>query len=78
MPIHIGAVMLDTKVEIGASLDDAVAYLQEFGPVSRALTDARPAQKQAAASALREGVAPFAKSTPITLGAAVWIVTAKA
>lgn len=69
---------LDTKVGIGDSLDDAVAYLQEFGPVSRALSEASPAQKQQAATALREALAPYAKSTPITLGAAVWIVTAKA
>jgi SAM-dependent methyltransferase len=68
----------DTKVKIGNSLDDAAAYLQEFGPVSRALSEASPAQKQQAATALREALAPYAKSTPITLGAAVWIVTAKA
>ncbi len=68
----------DTKVEIGASLDEAVAYLQEFGPISRALSDASPAQKEQAAKALREALAPYAKTAPITLGAAVWIVTAKA
>lgn len=68
----------DTKVEIGATLDDAVGYLQEFGPISRALTDASPAQKEQAAKALREALAPFAKTSPITLGAAVWLVTAKA
>lgn len=68
----------DTKVEIGATLDDAVGYLQEFGPISRALTDASPAQKEQAVKALREALAPFAKTSPITLGAAVWLVTAKA
>jgi hypothetical protein len=68
----------DTKVEIGGSLDDAVAYLQEFGPISRALTDASPAQKQQAAGALREALSPYAKTTPVMLGAAVWLVTAKA
>jgi len=68
----------DTKVGIGESLDDAVAYLQEFGPVSRALSEASPAQKQQAATALREALVPYAKTTPITVGAAVWIVTAKA
>lgn len=68
----------ETKVSIGDSLDDAAAYLQEFGPVSRALSEASPAQKQQAAGALREALAPFANAKPITLGAAVWIVTAKA
>jgi SAM-dependent methyltransferase len=68
----------DTKVEIGNTLDDAVTYLQEFGPIARALNDASPAQKEQAAKALREALSPHAKTTPITLGAAVWIVTAKA
>lgn len=68
----------DTAVEIGNSLDDAVAYLQEFGPISRALSDASPAQKEQAAKALREALAPYAKTAPVKLGAAVWIVTAKA
>lgn len=68
----------DAQVEIGNTLDDAVAYLQEFGPTSRALTDASPAQKQQAAAALREALTPHAKTTPIKLGAAVWLVTARA
>ncbi len=68
----------DAPVEIGNSLDDAVAYLQEFGPISRALTDASPTQKEQAAKALREALAPYAKTAPVRLGAAVWIVTAKA
>ena len=68
----------DTRIEIGQSLDDAADYLQEFGPISRMLTDASAAQKQQAAASLREGLAPFARTAPVMLGAAVWIVTAKA
>ncbi|MFM9862792.1 MAG: class I SAM-dependent methyltransferase [Micropepsaceae bacterium] len=68
----------DTKVEIGNTLDDAVTYLMEFGPISRALADASPSQKEQAMKALRDALAPHAKTSPITLGAAVWIVTAKA
>jgi SAM-dependent methyltransferase len=68
----------DTTVEIGTTLDDAVAYLQEFGPISRALKDASPAQKDQAAAALRDALGPYAKMAPLKLGAAVWIVTAKA
>lgn len=68
----------DTRTEIGQSLDDATDYLQGFGPVSRLLADASPAQKQRAAASLREALAPFARTTPVMLGAAVWIVTAKA
>ena len=68
----------DVKVEIGSSLDDATSYLLEFGPVSRALTDASPAQKEQAIASLRGSLAPHAATTPIKLGAAVWLVTAKA
>ena len=68
----------DAKVEIGTSLEDATTYLLEFGPVSRALTDASPIQKQQAIVSLREALAPHAKASPIKLGAAVWLVTAKA
>jgi SAM-dependent methyltransferase len=68
----------DTRVEIGKTLAEAVGYLQEFGPVSRALSEASPAQKEQAGKALHEALAPFAKTSPITLGASVWIVTAKA
>ena len=67
----------DTAIEIGRSLDDAVNHLQEFGPISRMLTDATPSQKEQASAALREALAPFARTTPITLGAGVWLVTAK-
>ena len=68
----------DAKVEIGTSLEDATTYLLEFGPVSRALADASPTQKQQAIASLREALAPHAKASPIKLGAAVWLVTAKA
>jgi SAM-dependent methyltransferase len=68
----------DTPMELGDGLDDAAAYLQEFGPISRALADASPDQRSAAAAALREALAPHAKTSPVKLGAAVWLVSAKA
>lgn len=67
----------EANIEIGHSLDDATDYLKEFGPISRLLTDATPAQKEQATIALREALTPFAGTTPIMLGAAVWLVTAK-
>lgn len=67
----------DTGIEIGRSIDDAADYLKEFGPISRMLTDTTPAQKEQASVALRGALAPFARETPIKLGAAVWLVTAK-
>lgn len=68
----------DTPMELGNNLDDAADYLQEFGPISRALADASPEQKRLASAALREALAPHAKTSPAKLGAAVWLVTATA
>lgn len=68
----------DTPIQLGRSLDDAADHLQEFGPISRMLAEASAAQKQDAAASLREALSPFARTAPVELGAAVWIVTAKA
>jgi SAM-dependent methyltransferase len=68
----------DADVRLGDTFDDAVAYIQEFGPISRMLTDATPAQKAAAGAAIREAFKPYADRKPLTMGGAVWIVTAAA
>jgi SAM-dependent methyltransferase len=68
----------DTQMVFGNSLDDAVDYLQEFGPVSRLLKEATPPQREAAVNAIREAMKPYAKSSPITMTGATWLVTAKA
>ncbi len=67
----------DTPMSMGATLDDAVAHLQEFGPVSRLLKDVTPIQREAAVAAIREAMAPYAKTLPVRLNGAVWLVTAK-
>ena len=67
----------DTAMALGETLDDAVAYIQEFGPISRLLNDATAPQREAAAIAIREAMAPYAKSSPVRLTGATWLVTAK-
>jgi SAM-dependent methyltransferase len=67
---------LDSNLPFGATPEDAVAHLQEFGPVSRALNGATEAQKASAVAALREALRPFADRKPMTLGGAMWLVTA--
>ena len=68
---------LDTPLTLGDTLDEAVAYIQEFGPVSRLLNEASPPQREAAATAIREAMRPYAKSSPVRLTGATWLVTAK-
>lgn len=66
----------DTPMNMGATLDAAVADIQEFGPVSRLLKEATPTQREAAVAAVREAMAPYSKSLPVRLNGAVWLVTA--
>ena len=67
----------DAQMALGDTLDDVVTYLKEFGPVSRLLNDATAQQREAATKAMREALAPYAKSSPVRLTGATWIVTAK-
>ena len=75
---RITARPFDAEISLGATIDDALAHVQDFGPVSRMLTDASDTQRAAAAAALREALKPYAGRQPVTLGSAVWIVTATA
>jgi hypothetical protein len=63
---------------LGSTLDDAIAHVSEIGPVSRMLTDATPEQRTQAQAALAQAMQPFAGKSPVAMGGAVWIVSAKA
>ncbi len=75
---RITARPFDAQLGLGATLEDAIAHIQEFGPVSRMLAEANETQKAQAAAALREAFKPYADRKPLSLGGAVWIVTATA
>src|SRR6185295_18493460 len=75
---RITARPFDMELPLGQTFDDAVAHIQEFGPVARMLAEANDVQKVAAAAALREALKPHATRKPVTLGGAVWLVTATA
>lgn len=68
----------DTSYVIGNDLDDAVAFLLQFGPTSRAISLAEPddATKARIAEDLRAALAPHDSGSGIALNAATWIVTA--
>jgi SAM-dependent methyltransferase len=67
----------DTPLTLGETLDEAVDHIQQFGPVSRLLNEAAPQQREAAVGAIREAMRPYAKSSPVRLTGATWLVTAK-
>jgi hypothetical protein len=68
----------DTPMVMGTTLDDAIAHVSEIGPVSRMLTDATPDQRTQAVAALAQAMQPFVGKSPVAMGGAVWIVSARA
>jgi ubiquinone/menaquinone biosynthesis C-methylase UbiE len=69
---------LALDIAIGGGLDAAVKSSLEIGPAARALTDHPPETVAAAAQSVREALVPLAKGQTVPIGAAIWIVTAKA
>jgi SAM-dependent methyltransferase len=68
----------DTTLRLGETHEDALAHIQDFGPVSRMMANASAAEKSKAVAALDQALRPFSQRKPLMLGAAVWIITAKA
>jgi SAM-dependent methyltransferase len=67
----------DTPMHLGAGHEEALAHVQEFGPVARMMAGASDAERANAVAALSAALKPFADRKPFTLGGAVWIVTAR-
>jgi len=63
-------------VAAGGGLEAGVRMALEIGPANRALEDATPEVKAAAAASIREALAPHAKGTGVWLDASIWLVTA--
>lgn len=73
----IAARPFDSPMQLGETFEDALAHIQDFGPVARMMAPASDAEKAKAAAALRHALEPYASKKPIALGGATWIVTAK-
>jgi ubiquinone/menaquinone biosynthesis C-methylase UbiE len=69
---------LSLDVGIGRGLDAAVETALEIGPAARALDGQPPELRAAAATSIREALAPFVSGQAVLLPASIWIVTAKA
>jgi SAM-dependent methyltransferase len=68
--------MLD--IGVGEGLDNAVMKALEIGPASRALDGHPEAARAAAAAEIRATLTPHVRDGAVPLGAAVWIVKARA
>jgi SAM-dependent methyltransferase len=67
----------DTPMRLGENFDDALAHIQDFGPVARMLAPASDGERAKATAALSDALKPYAAKKPIELGGAVWLVTAQ-
>jgi SAM-dependent methyltransferase len=65
-------------LRLADTLDGAMTFLQEVGPLSRALVELDDKPRQAALDAAREALAPFATTTGLEMGAACWLTHARA
>ena len=69
-------ILLD--VAAGGGLEKGVEAAVNVGPAARVLQDQPPEVRTAAKESIREALAPLVKGNSIPLGAAFWIVTARA
>ena len=63
------------ELTLGRSVDEAVAFVTEMGPVGAALAQAPEAVRGAVAVSIREALAARATPKGVALGCATWIVT---
>jgi len=89
-PDHVRAVLVgagfvdaslepvDLAMDLGADLDEALAFLLEIGPTSRALEGHSEANRHAVAASIREVLAPYVSAAGVRVPAAIWIVRATA
>jgi SAM-dependent methyltransferase len=65
-----------TELSLGKDAEDAARFVSEIGPVSRVLREAPEAARKSAGAAISELVASRLTPNGVSLGCAVWIVTA--
>lgn len=74
----ITATPFDAGMTMGTAIEDAVRHLAEIGPVSRMLSEASPGERTRAMEALEAKLNSHSSTRPVTLGGAVWIISARA
>jgi hypothetical protein len=62
----------------GGTLDGAIEFLRQIGPLAQVLREASPEAREAAIRAVREALAPYEKpGEPFRLGSSTWLVNAR-
>jgi SAM-dependent methyltransferase len=76
--VTLEPVDLELDTAVGLGFENAVASALEIGPASRAL-EGQPEDVRAGAIAeIRAALAPFVRGNQVLMGAAIWIVSARA
>ena len=76
--IVLTPVDLDLDLAAGEGFEAGLTTAQEIGAASRALEGQPEALRAAAAEEIRAALAPYQRGQSLPLGAAIWIVSAKA
>ena len=69
---------LTAELNVGASLDEAIEFQSEIGPISRVLAELDEEPRQQALAAARQALEPYADDQGVRLSAACWVVSARA
>jgi hypothetical protein len=65
------------QLRLGGSLDEAIAFQSQIGPLSRALAELDDATREQAVAAARGALEPHMTDQGLELGAACWLVRAR-
>ena len=76
---NVGIELHETDLNLGGAktVDEAVTFLLEIGPMVAVLRDAEEAVRQQAIEEVRTALRPYASADGVQLHAATWIVTAR-
>lgn len=67
-----------TTMHLGDNLAAAVDFVAQVGPTARALTETDPEARPALLASITASLAPHESETGVTLGGAIWLVSARA
>jgi SAM-dependent methyltransferase len=76
--VALDPIDLELDTAVGQGFENAVASALEIGPASRALEGQPDEVRTAATAEIRAALAPFQRGDQVRMGAAIWIVSARA
>lgn len=73
---HVEIASVDVPLRLGATIDDAVAFLATTGMGRAMLADVEAPTRTRALAAVREALGPYESGDGVRLGSRAWLVTA--